>query len=987
MAQSDVITSTHFLHGWCFSTKPNGTPLSTPFVKFVLRVTHAFPVDTPDRDSLCAGCGSEYEAHLTEIDYRLRIICDDISTCLTAKRRVTREPRQAMQDEPIITRGELTRLWQERQSEAVDIINNDSKRPTCARCSINTDRVHEHFQTRCQRVLAQIPPAPWKDDVHVPPPDWTPPPLRFNEKEVVAIISSLPARRSPGADGVTYDYVKRCKQSLAPVLTAIMNICAMNRRIPTDWKHSIITLVPKKNGDPNNIEDWRPISLLCTSYKIYMKLIQQKLVPWIVDTQRLSRRQKGSMPRNGLQEHVFTLKADITDFLHTSSKLYVTFIDIKDAFGSIDHKMMLNEMAEAGYPEQIISITKDIYTESTFQVKTARGLTKPITRGRGIIQGCPWSVLIFEQGIDKWLRWIEQGSPAASSPNPVQGYVDDVDMTATSEADAQAAAAKTCRFMTHSGMEVKHRKCAVLHGQRTGNNWSRRDSTASTELVVQHSSIPIFDREQPYTYLGHQINMAATSEEAQVDNIVGDLNATMAMIDLAPLAVAAKLQAINVMATSKLHFYFPNIIFTDKVLDTIEDTMVHYIRTWLDLNKSSTRCFMFSPRSEGGLGIFHPRSMYYAKKLSFMLSVLNSDDEQTRHTARTSLALHLTKRKCAVVSDGAADDQSFAGYKTDAKGRLLKASKVTWRRSQWIHLNELCVKLGVRLHLMNDQYVLRFCPDEDIQMTFSDPKAFFTSFKRHQLRTRLEAWRQLECQGRLARVTNTDHSLSSSHLTNMHLSDALVKFVIKARLQLLECNARLHTYYPDAVPQQCPRCGFFIETVSHLLNGCRESKTSIRNRHNRVLDIISKAVKDANQRADVFVDSPVTPSKFDDFSSNSFDGISHNRPDICIIDKITKSCLIAEVAVPFDVFLDDCYSNKFDKYFPLSQRIADLGYSCKIFVLLVGSLGLVHRRFVSGLKLLGVSPIQRARAIAKYCSVSAIIGSRIIWKERCKDSN
>jgi hypothetical protein len=59
----------------------------------------------------------------------------------------------------------------------------------------------------------------------------------------------------------------------------------------------------------------------------------------------------------------------------------------------------------------------------------------------------------------------------------------------------------------------------------------------------------------------------------------------------------------------------------------------------------------------------------------------------------------------------------------------------------------------------------------------------------------------------------------------------------------------------------------------------------------------------------------------------------------------------------------------------------------EVVVLLVGSLGLVHKRFVSGLNLLGVSPIRRVKGIAKYCSVSATIGSRIIWKQRCRDTN
>ena len=148
-------------------------------------------------------------------------------------------------------------------------------------------------------------PPPWRDEVDIAPPEWTPPAMKFSVKEVTAIISSLPGRRSPGADGVTYDFVKKCKQSLAPIFTAIMNICALIRRVPADWKHSIITLVPKKNGDSNNIEDWRPISLLCTRYKIYMNLIQQRLVPWFVDKQaaRSTERIHATQRTAGARDH------------------------------------------------------------------------------------------------------------------------------------------------------------------------------------------------------------------------------------------------------------------------------------------------------------------------------------------------------------------------------------------------------------------------------------------------------------------------------------------------------------------------------------------------------------------------------------------------------------------------------------------------------------------------------------------------------------
>ena len=567
------------------TTKPNKQPFSVPFIKYVTRILRCFPVETPEDLHYEV---NEHERNLCLIEYTMQHLHENLSKWFL-RRRQTRETNP--EDESIIDRGELTRLWREKQGDAVEIINNDCRRICASSCAIDRDNVFNHFHGRCKRVLAEITPPPWRNDVTIAPPAWTlPDEMEHSLSDVDSVIRGLPSRRSPGADNLTYCQIKRNRRTLAPILTVIMNICCLNRRVPSDWEHSLITLVPKKNGDPNNIEDWRPISLLCTSYKIYMKLIQKKMMPWIVDTQRLSSRQKGSMPRNGLQEHVFTLKADIDDFLHKSNQLYVGFIDIKDAFGSIDHNIMIKEMREVGYPQQMIDITRDIYTDSTFQVKTANGLAKPITRGKGIIQGCPWSVILFEQGIDKWLRWIEHSHPNPCAPNPVQGYVDDVDMTATNEAVIQEAMDKTDQFMTYSGMEVKHRKCAILHGQRTGNNWSRRDGTASTRVEVQDAAVPMLGRDTSYTYLGHDINISGTSESSQVDAILTEFKEMMEKIDVAPLPVAAKLEAINVMAGSKLNFYFPNNHLTEKKLKELEEEIVSYTRYWLGFIFVHTAC-------------------------------------------------------------------------------------------------------------------------------------------------------------------------------------------------------------------------------------------------------------------------------------------------------------------------------------------------------------------------------------------------------------
>ena len=49
-----------------------------------------------------------------------------------------------------------------------------------------------------------------------------------------------------------------------------------------------------------------------------------------------------------------------------------------------------------------------------------------------------------------------------------------------------------------------------------------------------------------------------------------------------------------------------------------------------------------------------------------------------------------------------------------------------WRKSHWISLNELCRKLGIKLHLREDGlYVLT----DKVEMMFENSQAFFEQLK------------------------------------------------------------------------------------------------------------------------------------------------------------------------------------------------------------------------------------------------------------------
>lgn len=107
-----------------------------------------------------------------------------------------------------------------------------------------------------------------------------------------------------------------------------------------------------------------------------------------------------------------------------------------------------------------------------------------------------------------------------------------------------------------------------------------------------------------------------------------------------------------------------------------------------------------------------------------------------------------------------------------------------------------------------------------------------------------------------------------------------------------------------------------------------------------------------------------------------------NTPDVIVIDEDHREAFLLEVGCAFDSSLEEAFLTKQLKYQPLVQAIIQLGYKCQLIVFIFGSLGYVHRLVVRGLRIIGLTKC-KAKQLAKYCSISSIIGSRCIWRRRC----
>ena len=105
-----------------------------------------------------------------------------------------------------------------------------------------------------------------------------------------------------------------------------------------------------------------------------------------------------------------------------------------------------------------------------------------------------------------------------------------------------------------------------------------------------------------------------------------------------------------------------------------------------------SRKYVFVPKYTGaGLGIRKPSGVYYAKKVSSYLQMLNYDGLVVLATAEKSLKLHMQKLKVKETEQ----EYNFARYEINENGVVDKNVRMCLSKSSWIELNDICSRLGI----------------------------------------------------------------------------------------------------------------------------------------------------------------------------------------------------------------------------------------------------------------------------------------------------
>jgi len=150
----------------------------------------------------------------------------------------------------------------------------------------------------------------------------------LTESECYTALFGMKNNKSPGSDGLTVEFYQIFWRELKQLLIDSLNYGFTKQEMSCSQKYSIITLLFKK-GDPENIENLRPISLLNVDYKIAARALAARLQ--LVLPNIISHDQQGFIKNRFIGNNIRQIQ-DMIDYAEdTHTQGAIVFLDFRKA--------------------------------------------------------------------------------------------------------------------------------------------------------------------------------------------------------------------------------------------------------------------------------------------------------------------------------------------------------------------------------------------------------------------------------------------------------------------------------------------------------------------------------------------------------------------------------------------------------------------------------------------------------------------------------
>jgi sorting nexin-29 len=258
------------------------------------------------------------------------------------------------------------------------------------------------------------------------------------KNETEEAIGKLKNNQAPDIDRIQAELLNHESKELIGILQEFLGLIWTNENMPDEWKTGIICLLHKK-GDPMQCANYRGISLLNTTYKIFSKIMYTQLLPYAEKV--TGNYQCGFQHGKSTTDQIYTLRQILEKNGKFSIETHHLFIDFRTAYNSINRNQLYITMKEFNFPNKLIRSVKITMENSQCHIKLQSELSKPLNTINGLRQGDSLACLLFNIALEKVIRdsGIQTRGTIFYKSIQILAYADDTDIIRRSESDIKKA--------------------------------------------------------------------------------------------------------------------------------------------------------------------------------------------------------------------------------------------------------------------------------------------------------------------------------------------------------------------------------------------------------------------------------------------------------------------------------------------------------------------------------------------------------------------
>lgn len=434
-------------------------------------------------------------------------------------------------------------------------------------------------------------------------------------EELKKALQGMECGRAPGIDGLSVDFYKSFWPEIGADLLAVINESLNNGKLPLSCRRAVLTLLPKK-GDLSEIKNWRPVSLLCSDYKILSKALANRLSGVLEEV--IHADQTYCVPGRQIFDNI----SFIRDMFDISKLFDVDFglisIDQEKAFDRIEHNYLWEVLGAFGFNKTFIDKLKVLYCDVESLLKVNGDLCAPFSVFRGIRQGCALSGMLYSLTIEPLLRKFRADLKGVTIPHcdkvfKLSAYADDIVIFIKEQSDVSKLTKILSDFMVVSSAKVNWNKSeAILVGK-----WTNGQPSLPAGLKWSRDGFKYLG-----VYLGDDITVKKNFEGIE-GKIVGRLNKWKFL--LSNMSYRGRVLIINNLAASTLWHWLACIDPPALLLKNIQSILVNFF--WDNLHWVP-QSVLYLSKNEGGQGLIHLQSRVAAFRLKYIQRFLEGSENE-----------------------------------------------------------------------------------------------------------------------------------------------------------------------------------------------------------------------------------------------------------------------------------------------------------------------------------------------------------------------